>query len=690
MLTSTSIGCTTPDTGATRPQRAASPPDPATLAQGPAGAPPRVEIERFADVRLLRYQVPGFEELDLRHKELLYYLYEAALSGREIIYDQKYRYNLSIKRTLEEVVKRYAGDRNAPEFKALVLYLKRIWFANGIHHHYSSDKFAPGFDFDALKRMVKGTPAGRFPVRPGQSVDDLLAELEGVIFDPKVDAKLVSKSAASDVVASSAVNFYARGLTQPQVAAFYAGRLAPNDPAPVSLGLNSTLEQGAAGPVERVWKVGGRYTEALEQVVRWLEKACTVAESDTQRGALERLVRFYRSGELRDWDDYNIAWLADKDSLVDVINGFIEVYHDPLGMRGSFESVVSFRDAVATKRIDAIAKEAQWFEDHSPILDRHKKADVKGIMGRVITVVIESGDTAPATPIGINLPNADWIRTQHGSKSVSLGNIVAAFDAVRGGADREFAWDAADAERGSRYASLASELHIDMHEVIGHASGQLDPGVAPVHETLKSYGSTLEEARADLVALYYAIDPKLVELGLMPSIEVGQVQYERYIRNGLQLQLYRVPPGGDVEEDHMRNRQLVAGWCYERGRPDNVIERRERDGKTYFVVNDFVRLRELFGELLRELQRIKSEGDYTAGRELVERYAVKVDRRLHAEVLERYAKLDIPPHSGFMGTRLVPVRDGERIVDVKLEYPDDFSAQMLEYAQKYAFLRTWS
>jgi len=690
MLTSTSTGCSTEGPAAARPQRTAPPSGAATPAQALAAAAPRVEVERFADVRLLRYDVPGFAELDSRHKELLYYLYEAALSGREIIYEQKYRYNLSVKRTLEEVVKHYAGDRNGPEYRALALYLKRIWFANGIHHHYSNDKFAPGFDFAALARMVKGSPAGRFPVRPGQSVDDLLSELEDVIFDPAMDAKLVSKSAATDVVASSAVNFYGPGLTQADVAAFYAGRLAANDPAPLSLGLNSTLEQSAAGPVERVWKVGGRYTEALEEVVRWLEKAGAVAESDAQRRALEKLVRFYRSGDLRDWDDYNIAWIADKDSLVDVINGFIEVYHDPLGMRGSFESVVSFRDAVATKRIDAIAREAQWFEDHSPILARHKKTDVKGITGRVITVVIEAGDTSPATPIGINLPNADWIRTQHGSKSVSLGNIVAAYDAVRGGADREFAWDEADVERGARFAALASELHVDMHEVIGHASGQLDPGVAPIHETLKNYGSTLEEARADLVALYYAIDPKLVELGLMPSIEVGHVQYERYIRNGLQLQLYRVPPGGDVEEDHMRNRQLVAGWCYENGKLANVIERREREGKTYFVVNDFVRLRELFGELLRELQRIKSEGDYESGRELVERFAVKVDRRLHAEVLERYAKLDIPPFAGFMGPRLVPVLDGDRIVDVTLEYPEDFGAQMLEYAEKYAFLPTWS
>jgi dipeptidyl-peptidase-3 len=425
-------------------------------------------------------------------------------------------------------------------------------------------------------------------------------------------------------------------------------------------------------------------------MVFWLEKAAAVAENGAQREALEKLVRFYRTGDLKDWDAYNIAWVEDQDSVVDVVNGFIEVYNDPLGMRGSFESVVSFRDPVATRRIETIAGSAQWFEDHMPILDRHKKANVKGITGKVITVVVESGDTSPATPIGINLPNADWIRKQHGSKSVSLGNIVTGLDAVRGDADKEFAWDAADAERGERYGSLASELHVEMHEVIGHASGQLDPGVGPMHETLKNYGSTLEEARADLVALYYATDPKLVELGLAPTVEVGNVEYERYIRNGLQQQLYRIAPGRDVEEDHMRNRQLIAAWVYEKGRPDNVIERRVRDGKTYFVVNDYAKLRELFGQLLRELQRIKSEGDYAAIRDLVERYAVKVDPALHTEVLERYAKLDIPAYSGFVGPRLVPVMDGERIVDVMLEYPEDFSAQMLDYAQRYAFLPTWN
>lgn len=649
----------------------------------------RVEAERFADVRVLRYRVPGFEALDLTIKTLLYYLYEAALCGREIIYDQKYRYNLAVKRTLEQIVRHYPGDRTAPDFQALVVYLKRVWFANGLHHHYAHDKFVANFDFAALKRFVAATP-GPFPVRTGQTVAELLAELTPVMFDPAVDAKLVSKSAGSDVLASSAVNFYGPDVAASDVEAFYAARSVRNDPEPVSLGLNSRFVKTPHGPVEEVWKIGGRYTEAIERMVFWLEKAVTVAENDAQRDALEKLVRFYRTGSLRDWDEYNVAWLRDTESHVDVINGFIEVYHDPLGMRGAFESVVSFRDPEATKRIDAIARNAQWFEDHLPIFERHKKENVVGITGKVITVVIESGDSAPATPVGINLPNADWIRKAHGSKSVSLANIVDAYDAVRGDADREFSWDEAAAERAAQHGQLASALHTDLHEVIGHASGQLDPGTGPLHETLKNYGSTLEEARADLVALYYAIDPKLVALGLMPSVEVGYAAYDRYVTNGLMQQLHRIAPGRDIEEDHMRNRQLVAAWAYEKGGAENVIERRTRGGKTYFVVRDYARLRELFGELLRELQRIKSEGDYAAIRDLVETYAVKVDRELHREVLERYAKLDIPAYSGFIGPRLVPVESGGKIVDVQIEYPDDFGAQMLEYAERYAFLPTWS
>jgi dipeptidyl-peptidase-3 len=667
--------------------RAGARPSPAeTVAT--AGAEFRVELERFADVRILRYRVPGFEALDVRTKQLLYYLYEAALCGREITFDQKYRYNLAIKRTLEQIVRHYPGDRDTADFRALELYLKRVWFANGIHHHYGHDKFEPGFSAAAFAAFVRGTPA-TFPVREGQSVDDLVDELSRVMFEPTVDAKLVSKSADRDVLTSSAVNFYS-GLTQPEVEAFYARRAAPNDEEPVSWGINSRLVKIDGALVEEVQKVGGRYTQAIERIVGWLEKAVEVAENDAQRTALEKLVRFYRTGSLEDWDDYNIAWLRDTESHVDVVNGFIEVYNDPLGMRGTFESVVSFRDPEATRRIGTIAGAAQWFEDHMPFFGRHKKEKVTGISAKVITVVIESGDASPTTPIGINLPNSDWIRRAHGSKSVSLANIVAAYDAVRGNVDREFSYGASEIERNERHGELAATLHVDLHEVIGHGSGQMEPGVGPMHETLKNYGSTLEEARADLVALYFAVDPKLVELGLMPSIEVGHAAYDHFIRNALLQQLNRVEPGKDIEEDHMRNRQLIAAWAYEHGRNDKVIERRVRDGKTFFVVNDYTKLRALFGRLLRELQRIKSTGDYAAIRELVERYAVKVDPALHAEVRARYAALNVPAYSGFVGPRLVPVLDGQAVVDVRIEYPEGFAALMLDYADRYAFLPTWN
>ena len=675
----------------TAADQGAEPPGRARLAiaeQAPAAAAFRVEVERFADVRILRYRVPGFEALEPRTKRLLYYLYEAALCGREIIYDQKYRYNLAVKRTLEQIVRHYPDERETADFRALTLYLKRVWFANGIHHHYGHDKFAPGFAPSAFAAFVRGTPA-EFPLREGQSLDELIDELTPVMFDPNVDAKLVSKSSDRDMLTSSAVNFYA-GLTQPEVEAFYAKAAVPAAKAPVSLGINSRLVKIDGVAVEQVQKVGGRYTQAIEHIVAWLEKAADCAENDAQRTALDKLIRFYRTGSLVDWDDYNIAWLRDTESQVDVINGFIEVYHDPLGMRGTFESVVSFRDPEATRRIGAIAGAAQWFEDHMPFFGRHKKQSVTGISGKVITVVIESGDASPATPIGINLPNSDWIRREHGSKSVTLANIVAAHNAVRGGVEREFSYGPVEIERNERFGELATALHVDLHEVIGHGSGQLEPGVGSLHETLKNYGSTLEEARADLVALYFAVDPKLVELGLMPSVEVGYASYDQFIRNGLLQQLNRVELGKDLEEDHMRNRQLVAAWVYEHGLKDNVIERRVRDGKTFFVINDYVKLRALFGRLLRELQRIKSTGDYAAIRELVERYGVKVDPALHAEVRARYAALDVPAYSGFIGPRLEPVRHGDEIVDVGIEYADDFAAQMLEYADRYAFLPTWN
>ncbi len=648
----------------------------------------RYEAERFADVRILRYQVPGFEGLDLQKKELLYYLYEAALSGREIIYDQKYRYNLPIKRTLEQLLRLYPGDRTTDDFQKLTVYAKRVWFSNGIHHHYASDKFDPGFSYETFYTYVKETP-GPFPVRDGQSLDAFLAELRPVMFDPAVDPKLVNKRRGADLVRDSAANFYA-DLTQKEVEGFYQQMKKPNDPRPLSYGLNSRLVKENGAIVEQVWKVGGVYTAALEPVASWIDKAAGVAENDAQRDALEKLAKYFRTGSLADWDAYNVAWVADTRSDIDVINGFIEVYNDAMGYRGSYESVVSVRDPIATRRIETVAGSAQWFEDHSPLMDAHKKKNVKGITGSVINVVVESGDASPATPIGINLPNANWIRAEHGSKSVNLANIVNAYNQVAGASLDEFAWDQAELDRAKTYGELGGALHTDMHEVIGHASGQINPGVGTPKETLKNYSSTLEEGRADLVALYYLMDPKLIQLGVMPDLDVGRAAYDRYIRNGMMTQLRRLKPGAEIEEDHMRNRQLVAKWAFEKGAADNVIERRRRDNKTFFVVTDYGKLRELFGQLLREIQRIKSEGDFAAGEHLVETYGVQVDRALHEEVLERYARLNVPSYSGFINPVLVPVRDGGRIVDVKIEYPDDFTEQMLYYAEHYAYLPTWN
>ena len=678
-----------PEPAAGSAPAAAAAPVGGEAAPAPEGGDFDVEAERFGNFRILRYRVPGFETMPVERKILLYYLYEAALSGREIIFDQKHRYNLAIKRTLEEIVKTYPGDRDADDFRALVLYLKHLWFANGIHHHYSHDKFAPGFDFAALERMVAATP-GEFPTREGQSVEALLAELRPFIFDAQVDAKLVNRSAGADPVAASAVNFYGPDVTRADVEAFYAPRRDPADPTPVWLGLNSRLVKRDGEVVEQVWKVGGLYTEAIERTVHWLERAIEAAENAAQRDALTKLVEFYRSGDLESWDEYNVAWLADSSSAVDTINGFIEVYNDPIGMRGSFEAVVQVVDPLATERIATIADEAQWFEDSSPIMDAHKKPDVTGITGRVINVVVEAGDTSPTSPIGINLPNSDWIRRAHGSKSISLANIVNAYDAVRGDAEAEFAHDPAELERAEQYGEPVSVLMTDMHEVIGHASGQIEPGVGQLHETLRPYGSTLEEARADLVALYFISDPKLVELGLLPSVEAGYTAYDRYMRNGLMEQLRRIEPGNDIVDDHMRNRQLVAAWAFDQGREDGVIARVERDGKTYLDIRDYAALREIFARQLRELQRVKSQGDLAAIEALVETYGVEVDSELHAEVLERYEALDIPAFSGFINPKLVPIeREGE-IVDVEIEYPRDFQTQMLEYAERYAFLPTWS
>jgi dipeptidyl-peptidase-3 len=642
--------------------------------------------DRFADIRMLRYQVPGFEDLSDQQKELLYYLSQAALSGRDIMFDQNYKHNLRIRRTLEEVLKNYAGARDTENFGHLTTYAKQVWFANGIHHHYSGLKFTPLFDEEYFNEVISAaSPESDFPLREGQSVEQLITELTPILFDQNLDPKKVNTADGVDKVATSAVNFY-EGVTEQEVVDFYAALSASDDSTPISYGLNSKLVKVDGQIVERVWHVGGMYSEALEQVVYWLERAIGVAENDKQRTTFELLVKYYRSGDLEDFDAYNIAWVADTDSAIDVINGFIEVYNDPLGYRGSFESVVSFRDAEATLRISAIGERAQWFEDNSPIQDEHKKADVTGIDGKVITVVMESGDASPATPIGINLPNSSWIRAEYGSKSVSLGNIVSAYNSSPSKTLEEFAFTTEEILRSRTHSEQAGDLHTDMHEVIGHASGLINEGVGTTRETLRQYASTLEEGRADLVALYYIMDPMLIEIGVMDSLDVGRTEYDSYIRGGAMLQLYRLQPGELVEEAHMRNRQLVALWSYEEGLEENVIERVIRDGKTFFVVNDYEKLREIFGRLLQEIQRIKSEGDFEAARELVEKYGTQVDEELHAEVLQRYATLDVAPYSGFINPRVVADDENGVVSNVRIEYPNDFMSQMLEYAANYSFL----
>lgn len=642
--------------------------------------------EQFADLKILRYQVPGFEELSLEKKKLLYYLSEAALAGREIIYDQNYRYNLAIKRTLENIYQTYSGEKSGEEWEAFHTYLKRVWFANGIHHHYSTKKFKPEFSEAYFIELFNNSDASKMPLREDESAEDLLINIRPAIFNPDIDPKRVNQS--GDLIASSANNYYDPDLTQAEVEAFYEKMIDKNDPTPISYGLNSKLVKENGEIKEKVWKVGGMYSEALTEVANWLEKAAGVAENDKQKATFEALVKYYRSGDLADFDAYNILWVQDTESEIDVINGFIEVYGDAKGYRGAFESVVQITDPEASKRIEAISAEAQWFEDNSSIMEEHKKENVKGISARVINVVMEAGDASPSTPIGINLPNANWIRAEHGSKSVNLANIVGAYEEASksSGMLKEFAYNEEEIELSKQYGSISDKLHTDMHEVIGHASGKINPGIGTPKETLKAYASTLEEARADLVALYFMLDQKLIDIGVMESLDVGKAGYNDYIRNGLMLQLRRLEMGEEIEEAHMRNRQLVCKWVMEKGAPDNVIEQKKEEGKTYFVINDYDKLRILFGDLLREIQRIKSEGDYEAGRDLVENYGVKVDPEVHAEVLERVESLNIAPYSGFINPVLTPVMENGEIVDVKIEYPDDFTEQHLYYASKYAFL----
>ncbi|HSA97133.1 MAG TPA: dihydrofolate reductase [Acidobacteriota bacterium] len=654
---------------------------------GPAAAAPEFQwqIDQFADLRILRYQVPGFEALTPAQKELIYYLSEAALCGRDIIFDQNYRHNLTVRRTLDAVVRGYKGDRNDPRFAEFMTYVKRVWFSNGIHHHYSNDKFVPGFDPDYFAALVKGTEGEAFPFAPGQSVDAFLAFLKPILFDPAVDAKKVSLDSTKDLVTSSAVNFY-DGVTQSEVERFYQGIADPKDPTPVSAGLNSRLVKRNGKIVEEVYSLDGLYGPAIAKIADWLEKASSVAENEAQKKAIDALAAYYRSGSLKQFDEYNILWVKDVASLVDFVNGFIEVYSDPMGLKATWESVVDFKDLAATKRADIISANAQWFEDRSPVDPRFKKKEVKGVSAKVITAAMLGGDCYPSTPIGINLPNANWIRKNYGSKSVTIENITYAYDqsSLKSPFGPEFSYSAELLERARKFGPLAGNIHTDLHEVLGHGSGQLLPGVSD--DALKNYGSAIEEARADLFGLYYIMDAKMIELGLLPDKEAALAEYDLDVRNGLMTQLVRIQPGKTVEEAHMRSRALVAHWVYEKGRPENVIERVAKDGKTFFVVRDYQKLRGLYGQLLAEVQRITSEGDYEAAKALVEGYGVQVDPELHKEVLDRYAKLHLAPYAGFVNPVYTPVVADGRIVDVKVSLDEGYIEQMLRYGRDYSFL----
>lgn len=644
--------------------------------------------ESFADLQLLRYQVPGWDELSLQQKTLAYYLYEAALCGRDLYYDQADKHGLALRKTIEAIYGTYSGDKNSADWKKFEEYAGKVWFSTGNHHHYSKDKFVPECSYEYFTELVKHSDNKQLPLAQGQSVAAFLEEMKPVIFDPNFQPKMVDLRAGIDNVANSSVNFY-EGVSQKEVEAFYnnTAQFPITDQTP-EWGLNSKVTKVDGKVVEQVYKVGGMYSAALEKICYWLDKAATVAENDQQKKAISLLSEYYKTGDLRKWDEYNIAWVADTASRIDISHGFIEVYNDAIGKKGSFESVLSLKDMVTTKTIAKIASEAQWFEDNSPLMPEHKKKTVKGITAKAITVIVESGDAAPSTPIGINLPNSDWLRKDHGSKSVSLSNIVHAYNESSAGSGMlaEFVSDPAKLARMKEFGNLGSDLHTDMHECIGHASGQINPGIGTPDKTLKNYASCLEEARADLVALYYILDNKLVELGVMPSLEVGKAEYDSYMMNGLMTQLTRLKLGDKIEEAHMRNRALNAYWVYQKGKADNVVEFIKKDGKTYVQINDYEKLRVLFGDLLREIQRIKSEGDFAAGKNLVETYGVNVDQALHKEILDRYATLGLKAYKGFIQPRLVAIMDGDKISDVKLEYPTSFFAQMMEYAKNYSLL----
>lgn len=633
--------------------------------------------EKFTDKKIVRYQIPGFDKLSLEQKKLVYYLTQAGLSGRDIMYDQNYRHNLVIRHAIDKIVADYKGERSGADWDAFMLYAKEVWFANGIHHHYSNDKFVPGFSQDYLASLL--TAVGT----------ELPAEALKAIFDPAFDAKKVSQ-VGDDLVASSAINFYAPGITQKEVEAFYANKKASLGDSKVSIGINARVARNENGELyEQVYHADGLYGDAIDQIIVWLEKAAGVAENEAQKDALLKLVKYYQTGDLQAWDDYNVAWTGATEGDVDYINSFIETYNDPMGNTGSYETIVEITDFDASARMAVVAKNAQWFEDNSPLMDQHKKAEVKGVSYKVVTVAGEAGDASPSTPIGVNLPNSEWIRAEVGSKSVSLGNITNAYAQADGpGLITEFAHDEEEIANFKQHGTLAGKMMTALHEVLGHASGQLEEGVGTPAATLKNYASPMEEARADLFALYYMPDQKLTELGLIESDGVAKAAYDRYLRNGLMLQLRRIIPGNNIEQAHMRNRQMVAAWVMEKGLKNGAVEWVKKDDKTYINILDYAAMRELFGELLREVQRVKSQGDYDACKALFENYGVKVDAAIHSEVLARSEKLDIPPYGGFINPELEPVtgENGE-ITDIKVVYPDDFTKQMLGYAKRYSFLK---
>ena len=651
------------------------------LATGCAGDSGKEEfkylIDEFADIKIMRYQVPGWDELSLQQKEYVYHLGEAAKWGRDILWDQNCSYNLSIRRSLENIIKNYKGDRECQDFADFMVYAKRVFFSNGIHHHYAEDKIIPACSREYFQSLMEAVGDG-----------EKCAELMDVIFDPSILSQRKSTDSQGDIVALSAVNYY-EGVSRQEVDAFYEAMADPNDPTPISYGLNSKLVKGSDGIIrEEKWMMGGLYGPAISRIVEELEKAAAVAENDAQKQYIASLIEYYRTGDLKLWDKYNIEWLRDSLGKVDFINGFIEDYNDPLARKGTWEGLVNIRDDEASKRTEILSANAQWFEDHSPVDKRFKKAEVKGVTAKVINAVTLAGDAYPATPIGINLPNADWIRRDYGSKSVTIANITHAYDCaaneVPNSTLSEFAWDEEEIAFAKKHLAVTDEIHTDLHECLGHGSGQLLPGTSP--NALGEYSSTLEETRADLFGLYYCADPKLVELGILNDKEAYKAQYTNYIRNGIMVQFTRVELGRPNTEAHMQNRKLIAEWCYEHGREGNVIEKKQRDGKTYFVVNDFEALRGLFGELLKEVQRIKSEGDYAAGKALVERYAVNIDPELHKEVLERYASLNLKPYGGFVNPEIVPVVKNGKTVDYEISYTDDYLGQMLKYGEEYSAL----